>query len=313
MKTSIRSLVVGFLVLCLAAGAGAQESVGERRTLLVSVLDAHGQPVSGLAAEQFRMTLRRQTVKTVSAQEVLIAGRIVFLVDTSASMASPHNAKLRDVLSAVQLTARLIGDQHEMALLSVGNKVEKHFGFQKGSAQILAALGKTTFNTKGRTALFDGIAEAIRLLDPVRLGDAVLVFSDGGDNASRTTERDLSKLVQDSGARIFAVAIYEPLGLRGRTAEELNGPRVLSEMILDSGGMMVESKLRFSKLEDTQLTVVPLLTAMVYGYLIEVELPTRQEKAGTLKLSVMDSQQKKLKNVILIFPNRLQPSSPSPN
>jgi hypothetical protein len=233
MKMSKGSFVFGFLLLSMAGtGARAQESVGERRLLLVSVLDKQGHPVPGLVVEQFRMTFRRQAVKTVSAQEVLIRGGIVFLVDTSGSMAFPNSAKIRDAVAVVQLTARLLGDNHEMALLSLGNKVEHHFGLQKGSTQILAAVGTTTFNKKGWTALFAGIAEAIRMLEPVRLGDVVFLLSDGGENASRTAERDLHKLIQQANVRLFAVALFEPPGFRGRTAEELTGPSVLSEMIL---------------------------------------------------------------------------------
>jgi VWFA-related protein len=65
---------------------------------------------------------------------------------------------------------------------------------------------------------------------------AMLVISDGGDNSSRYTEGEIRSLVREADVQIFGIGIYEPLGSRGRTAEELAGPTLLSDIAEQTGG-----------------------------------------------------------------------------
>ena len=64
------------------------------------------------------------------------------------------------------------------------------------------------------------------------------MISDGGDNHSRYTEKDVKKAVKESDCQIYAVGIFEPLASRGRTTEEARGPSLLAELAEVSGGRM---------------------------------------------------------------------------
>ena len=67
---------------------------------------------------------------------------------------------------------------------------------------------------------------------------AVLVISDGGDNHSRYNEGEISRAIKESDVQIYAVGIFEPTGLRGRTIEEAQGPNLLAKLAEMSGGRM---------------------------------------------------------------------------
>ena len=97
---------------------------------------------------------------------------------------------------------------------------------------------KLTFTqSRGRTALLDAVYLALHTMKKARNPrKALLIISDGGDNSSRYTESEIKNLVREADVQIYAIGIFEPVGSRGRTAEELSGPGLLSEMAEQTGG-----------------------------------------------------------------------------
>jgi VWFA-related protein len=69
---------------------------------------------------------------------------------------------------------------------------------------------------------------------------ALVIISDGGDNCSRYSTRDIKNRIREEDVQIYSIGILEPFGGRGRTPEELAGPALLSELADDSGGRMFE-------------------------------------------------------------------------
>jgi Ca-activated chloride channel family protein len=64
----------------------------------------------------------------------------------------------------------------------------------------------------------------------------ILILSDGGDNRSRYTESEIKNLVRENDAQIYSMGIFDPEDSPRRTAEERNGPRLLSQLAEESGG-----------------------------------------------------------------------------
>jgi len=89
----------------------------------------------------------------------------------------------------------------------------------------------------GKTALFDaiylGLSEGKKASTNRK---ALLIISDGGDNHSRYSERDVRKAVKEADVQIYAVGIYETPENRARTPEELAGPSLLAELTGMTGG-----------------------------------------------------------------------------
>ena len=65
---------------------------------------------------------------------------------------------------------------------------------------------------------------------------AVLIISDGGDNNSRYTESEIKNAVREADVQIYGIGIFESMGTRGRTPEEMSGPGLLSEVAELTGG-----------------------------------------------------------------------------
>jgi Ca-activated chloride channel family protein len=90
---------------------------------------------------------------------------------------------------------------------------------------------------KGRTALLDAIYLGLSEMRGAHNAKrALLIISDGGDNHSRYNESDIRNFVKESDVQLYAMGIFDPLGNRGRTPEELNGPSLLSELTELTGG-----------------------------------------------------------------------------
>jgi Ca-activated chloride channel family protein len=90
---------------------------------------------------------------------------------------------------------------------------------------------------RGRTALFDAIEAALREVqkaaNPRR---ALLLITEGGDNAGKSTLRRVRTLVQRAGVPVFAVGIYGPLHLEWKWDTETLSDRLeLVEIARASG------------------------------------------------------------------------------
>jgi VWFA-related protein len=91
--------------------------------------------------------------------------------------------------------------------------------------------------SKGRTSLLDAIFLAMHeMKKSTKRRKALLIISDGGDNASRYTESEVRNLVRESDVLLYALGIYEPYGARSRSPEELAGPGLLTELAELTGG-----------------------------------------------------------------------------
>jgi Ca-activated chloride channel homolog len=95
---------------------------------------------------------------------------------------------------------------------------------------------------------------------------ALLVISDGGDNYSRYTERDIREAVKESDVQIYAVGIFEPLASRARTLEEAGGPNLLAEVSQVSGGQMFSVEDPNELPDITEKISIELRDQYVLGY-----------------------------------------------
>jgi VWFA-related protein len=104
---------------------------------------------------------------------------------------------------------------------------------------------------------------------------ALLVISDGGDNSSRYTEREIKRLVKESDVQIYAIGIFESVSARGRTPEELSGPGLLTEVAETTGGRQFPVE-NLNELPDVAAKIgIELRNQYVIGY-----VPANQEKDG---------------------------------
>ena len=197
----------------------------------VTVTDPYNRLVTGLDPDNFRVFEDNieQEVVTFSSEDVPISIGVIF--DFSGSMANKIG-KARE--AAIQFF-KTANPQDEFFLVSFNERAELTSAFTNSVEDLQSRMMLTS--PKGRTALLDAIYLGLSQMRGARNSKrALLILSDGGDNHSRYNENDIKRLVKEADTQLYAIGIFDPLGYRNRTPEELNGPSLLSEVTEMTGG-----------------------------------------------------------------------------
>ena len=197
----------------------------------VTVTDPLDRFVTGLEKEHFRVFEDgvEQEILTLSSEDVPISIGLVF--DMSGSM-SDKVEKARE--AAVQFM-RTANPQDQFFLVSFNDRAELTSGFTSSVDELQNRMMFTA--SRGRTALLDAIYLGLSQMRGAHNGKrALLLISDGGDNHSRYNENDIKSYLKEADCQLYAIGIFDPIDVRSRTPEELEGPSLLSEMTEMTGG-----------------------------------------------------------------------------
>jgi Ca-activated chloride channel homolog len=197
----------------------------------LTVTDPLDRLVTGLEREHFRVFEDgiEQEVLTLSSEDVPVSIGLVF--DMSGSM-SDKVEKARE--AAVQFM-RTANPQDQFFLVSFNDRAELTSGFTSSVDELQNRMMFTA--SRGRTALLDAIYLGLSQMRGAHNGKrALLIISDGGDNHSRYNESDVKNYLKEADCQLYAIGIFDPIGIRSRTTEELEGPSLLSEMTEMTGG-----------------------------------------------------------------------------
>ncbi|MCS7025679.1 MAG: VWA domain-containing protein [Bryobacteraceae bacterium] len=197
----------------------------------VTVTDPLNRFVTGLDKDYFRIHEDNveQTITQFSSEDAPLSVGLVF--DASGSMSN----KLGKARQAAAQFFKIANPEDEFFLVQFNDRAELMVPFTHNTEEIQNRL--TFTQAKGRTALLDAVYLAIHQMKKAKNPrKAILVLSDGGDNSSRYTESEIRNLVREADVQIYAMGIFEPIASRGRTAEELSGPSLLSEIAEQTGG-----------------------------------------------------------------------------
>jgi VWFA-related protein len=236
----------------------------------VTVTDPLNRFVTGLEKENFKVfeDKKQQVISQFSSEDAPLSIGILF--DCSGSMGQKL-VKSRDAVAQFLKTAN---PEDEFFLIRFNDTADLAQPFTTGTGDIQSHLSFT--QSKGMTALLDavylGLHEMKKAKNPRK---ALLIISDGGDNSSRYTETEIRNLVKEADVQIYAIGIYEPIGSRGRTPEESNGPALLSDIADQTGGRQYQVE-NTNELPDIAAKIgVELRNQYVLGY-----ASTNQERDG---------------------------------
>jgi VWFA-related protein len=199
-------------------------------TVPVVVTDARGRHVAGLGPEHFRVYEdgRPQSIAAFDHGDQPITLGLV--VDRSQSMRPKRSA----LLVAIRALVGPGHDEDELFGVGFNDRVALALPpgrpFTRDATEIAAAL--SGIPAEGRTGLYDGVAEALQHLQLGRTArKALIVVSDGGDNASGRTYAEVLAI-----ARRFDAVIYA-IGLMGTPPiEEEEDGRLLERLAKATGG-----------------------------------------------------------------------------
>ncbi|MDQ6894520.1 MAG: VWA domain-containing protein [Acidobacteriota bacterium] len=183
------------------------ESAGSEYVLMpVLVFDPKGRFVDDLLKKDFRIQAGgvKVDLDTFDKDEGAPAS-FAFLVDTSGSMKLA--GKLESAKSAVRhvIENRRAGD--DFALFAFAeDEVSLLSDFSPDPTRLLRVLD--TLEAGGRTALFDAVAATPTKMMAGRNGKrAVLLFTDGVDNASKLSSLEMAEILQQVSIPVYAVGM----------------------------------------------------------------------------------------------------------
>jgi Ca-activated chloride channel family protein len=213
--------------------------VPERRTTIrldanlvlvpVSVLDNRGKLVPDLVQADFTLLEEKQSQQIVSFSRENAPVSLGIVVDLSGSMGS----KIRTTRIAVNEFLKNLQPNDEEFLVTFADRPTLRLPFTSDPSGIYDVLAGA--QTQGSTALFDAVALAMREMRGARnQRKALFLVSDGGDNHSRLTERQLRQLVEEQEVQVHAIGIYDRSA--GADKAELRGPAILEDLAQMTGG-----------------------------------------------------------------------------
>jgi hypothetical protein len=301
-----------------AIAAFGQENACLHRTIPVGVEDSNGVPIRGLTTADFRGKLRGNPVKILSIVPDDRPHRIVILLDASGSMVTKWTPTL---ISASALAETELPNT-QMALLIFGTKAYEHIEFTQGQiavAERLRQLRADATESKrlvhGTTALRDALLSGLQLLAPPTSADSLFLVSDGGDSSSHTHFHEVVDRLSASGVRLFVSLVVDSPGSSFSSAEELNGPSEVSELVRLTGGDLIwqyADRIPTSQKDRAQVAeaVNAFHQKIIHNFRLEVELPAPLNKGRGWDLKLAGGNKERWKKVRLTYPTELAPCRP---
>jgi Ca-activated chloride channel family protein len=197
--------------------------------LPVNVTDSHGGFVSGLQQQDFRVYEdgKLQDVSLFAEEDTPVT--VGLLVDHSRSM----GPKLPDVVIAVSTFVHSSHPEDEMFVVDFSDNVSIASLDGKAFTSDTKILENAVLavSASGQTALYDAVAAGLKHLElGQREKKALVIVSDGGDNASRHKYGDILNLARQAHVIIYSIVLI------GNSLEEEN-PRALERLCKETGGI----------------------------------------------------------------------------
>ncbi len=183
-----------------------------------NVTDQHDQPILNLHKEDFRLfeDSTEQKIESFAIDQDPVSLGIVF--DASGSMRN----KIDKSFKAVEqfLKTSLPGD--EFFLVQFADVARVLIPFTSDTDVITGNLG--LIRPQGWTAMFDAIYLAVNQMRHAKNPrKALLILSDGGDNNSRYSDREVMNLLREADVRLFAIGLFDDAHFLKKAAAETGG------------------------------------------------------------------------------------------
>ena len=272
----IRSVTLGLLA-GLAAPLAAQQSIpppplpgGTMRLdvdlvlVNVTVTDPFNRFVTGLDKGHFDLSEDKveQEILYFSNEDMPVSLGVVF--DISQSMT--RSGKFPRASQAAIEFLKTANPQDEFFVITFSDRPEMLTGFTTSVEEVQNRLLFT--RPDGSTALLDALYLAIQTMDQARNPrKALLIISDGGDNRSRYSVRDIKAAVRESDIQIYSIGIFDPVTQRDKP-ELMSGPVLLGALSRMTGGRLFPIELQnVNELSDVASKVsLELRNQYVLGY-----------------------------------------------
>ena len=328
MAWIVRALLPELLLSLLVSstlGQSIPNSKPVSRFLLANVIDAQGNAIDKLSKESFHLRVNGKPATIVGANYNRGSRRIVVLLDMSGSMTEGIGPeKWQIAREAVTEILHQTPAETPIAMVTFDGKARDVLDFSHGRSAIASWLNDPStqrphLKYPAKTALFDSLLEALRLLGPVEKGDSIVAITDGGDNASKESFAQIEELLLRSQVRLFTFLFSDHMPV----SQEENSYNSFLQLVDDSGGHAfgivghpfpnrASWETQYSngnEVRDRMRVTAQILRIMVDGYwILETEAPVTEKKRNKINLTLSFDTEKERKNAVITY-SLLLPSS----
>jgi len=235
-----------------------------------TVFDKKGNFLDGLPRERFEVLDDGRPQPIVAFESSSSELSCALLLDTTGSM--------QEALPAVKSAALRLIDQlrpeDSIAIYSFSDSLNVLQEFTKNKADAKRAVLRT--RAAGRTALFDGISQTISAMSKRKGRKALVVFTDGDDNASVLHASAAIGRAKKVGIPVFAVA-------QGEALTEKKLFKLLKEISSATGGEVYAAR----RPEQIKEVFASVSTQIQHIYLIGYSAPpASDDKWHAIKVAV---------------------------
>jgi Ca-activated chloride channel family protein len=232
MRTAASSLALAMLLLVSAKAQDPEPfkiSVSVDLVVLpVTVRDPKGGFASGLREQDFAVYEDgvRQSIRLFRHEDVPVTVGLV--IDHSGSM----GAKLPEVIAAARTFVHTSNPDDRLFVVNFNERVTlglpDSVSFTNRFEELERAI--SSMPPAGMTALYDAAIEGLeRFQQGSRDKGALIIVSDGGDNASKRTLPQLVRMAEESNVVMYTIGIFDD-------ADADRNPGVLSRLAKTTGG-----------------------------------------------------------------------------
>jgi len=252
------------------------------------VTTADGASVTEIPKERFRLFEDdvEQKITYFAKDDAPIS--IGVLLDTSSSM---HN-KMRRSSEAAATFFQTANPQDEFFLIEFNDRPKLTVPFTNDPDALYRRFVRA--RPFGRTSLLDAVHLAsLQMKNARNTRKAILIVSDGGDNRSRFTARQVKTDVLEADMQTYAIGIFDDDATPKRTPEEKNGPSLLEELSEETGGRHY----RVDDLEQLASVAARISKDLRNEYLLGYSStnPGRDGKYRRVKVNVNSTDETKLR------------------
>ena len=203
--------------------------ISELVSLTVTVTDGYDRLVTGLNKRDFEIfdDKIKQDISHFSEDDAPI--NLGIIVDLSGSM----KGKIDRAKAALKEFVKTSHNNDDFFLVSFNQRASLVSEFTDGDTLINKL---TMVNPTGQTALYDATYLGVEKVKQGRHNrNALLLVSDGQDNASRYSYGELRKRLKEAGVQIYCIGIVE-MGAAAGGALDTQGQAILEEIAQSTGG-----------------------------------------------------------------------------
>ncbi len=200
-------------------------------TIPARITTIEGVPVTTLRKEDFHLFEDdvEQTIVHFGMDDVPVSVGLLF--DVSGSMTN----KIAKASEAAKEFFKTANPEDEFFLIKFNERVKLAVPFTPDPDIVYRQVARAM--PFGETSLLDAIYVAVKQMKKAHnTQKAIVIVSDGGDNWSRHSIREIKNALIESDVQVFAMGIFDWNYMTRHAAEERRGPLLLSELAEQTGG-----------------------------------------------------------------------------